>query len=266
VSGIVDTSVFCGCWPFRPTALRSAADLKTRLEAGGVRQAWVAPVEAVLAPDPMQANEPLFAEVAEIADIGGDDFFVAVAAVNPTLATWRSDTETCLANPSCRALKLFPSYHAYELSAAHVDELADLAGSSGAAGVPVCVQMLMMDQRSQHHAAIVEPPSPGAVAELALRHPGTRFLACGVLTAQLEELAAAPNVWAEISHVESDQALRKAVDVLGPGGGDRIVFGSHSPYHYLEAMAAKLDAAPEDVDPATVEKVRGLNAAELLGG
>jgi len=257
VSGLIDTSVFCGCWPFRPTAVRDLGGLKERLAAGGARSAWVSSAEAVFAPDPMQANEPMLAELAGVA---GDDFFVAIAAVNPTLATWRADAEACLARSCCRALKLFPGYHAYELAAAGADEVAELAGS---AGVPVCVQILMLDPRSQHPASIVEAPPPAALTDIALRHPRTRFLACGALTAHLEKLSEAENVWVEISHVDGDQALRKGVEAMGP---ERIVFGSHSPYHYFEAMAAKLDVAPEDVEPGVVEKVGSANAAELLGG
>ena len=253
MTGLVDTSVFCGCWPFRPTALRDPVELKARLESAGACRAWVASAEAVFAPDPMQANEPMLEQIA------GDDFFVGVAAVNPVLATWRSDAEACLARSGCRALKLFPSYHAYDLAGPAVDGVAELAGS---AGVPVCVQILMLDPRSQHPASLVEAPPPAALTELALRHPGTRFLACGGLTAHLEKLSEAKNVWAEMSHIDGDQALRRGVEAMGP---ERIVFGSHSPYHYFEAMAAKLDVAPEDVEPGVVEKVRSINAAELLG-
>lgn len=250
---IIDASVFCGCWPFRPTALRTPWELKGRLESNGVRRAWVSTAEAILAPDPMQANEALFSAV------GRDEFFVRVGAVNPTLATWRRDASACIEDWGCRAFKLFPSYHEYGLSDARVDGLVELARE---AGVPVCIQVAMMDRRSQHPLVIVEPVPPADIVSLAGRHPGARFLACGAFTGDLNKLGEAPNVWAEISLVESEQALRNAVGAMGP---ERVVFGSHSPFQYFQAMTAKLDVAPEDVDPGVVDAVRESNAEALLG-
>lgn len=251
---IIDASVFCGCWPFRPTALRSPGDLKAHLEPKGVRRAWVSPAEAILAPDPMQANEPLFSAV------DGDEFFVPVGAVNPALATWKRDAEACIEHRGARALKLFPSYHGYELSDPRVDELSELAREAGA---PVCIQAAMMDQRSQHPLVVVEPLPAAEIVSLAGRHPEARFLACGVFASDLKKLGEAPNVWAEISLVESEQALRNAVEAMGP---ERVVFGSHSPFQYFEAMLAKLDVAAEDVAPGVVDAVCESNAAELLRG
>ena len=54
-----------------------------------------------------------------------------------------------------------------------------------------------------------------------------------------------------------------AVGAMGP---ERMVFGSHSPFLYLEAVVAKLDANPIDVDPKVVNAARVHNASVLLGG
>jgi predicted TIM-barrel fold metal-dependent hydrolase len=100
------------------------------------------------------------------------------------------------------------------------------------------------------------------VVELAQNHPEARFLVCGAYGHQLGLLRDAANVWAEISFVESGQALAGALEALGP---DRLVFGSHSPLFYFEAEAAKLDVAAEDVPPAVLQAVRSTNAQALLG-
>ena len=188
-----------------------------------------------------------------------DGFFVPVAIVDVTLATWRRDAERCLQKWGCRALKLVPNYHGYELSDPRVSELVTVARE---ADVPVCVQMRMMDERAHHPLMKVPGVVAADVANLAQRHPDARFLACGAYQHDLLGLSESPNVWAEISSVESGRALRSAVAVMGP---DRLVFGSHSPFYYFEAVLAKLNVDPADVPPETVLAVREVNARALLG-
>lgn len=248
---MIDTSVFCGAWPFRRLPHRSPDELKAHLRGHGIRQACVASAEAILYPDPMQGNEPLLLAVQE------DPFFVPVAVLDPTLATWHRAAEACLGR-GARAFKLVPNYHSYSLADPRVDEVAAAARQADAI---VCVQMRMMDERA-HHPLMKVPGVPAAdVAALAGRHPEIRFLACGAYQAELKALRA-PNLWAEISFVESGQALPAAAAALG---WERLVFGSHSPFFYFAAVAAKLDVDPADLPPAQAAAVREKNAAALLG-
>jgi predicted TIM-barrel fold metal-dependent hydrolase len=250
---LIDTSVFSGSWPFRAPRERTPAALKAHLQPLGVTQAWVASAEAILFPDPMQANEPLAEAVA------GDGFFLPVATIDPTLATARRDARTCLERLGFGALKLAPNYHQYVLADARVAELVALASERD---VPLCVQLRMMDERS-HHPLMKVPGVPvEEVVALAQRHPEARFLVCGSYGQQLRPLRDAANVWAEISFVESGQALAGALEALGP---DRLVFASHSPLFYFEAEAAKLDVAAEDVPATVLQAVRSTNAQTLLG-
>jgi len=253
MSGLVDTSVFCGYWPFRCLAQRTPEALEGHLQSKGVIQAWVAATEAILYPDPMQANEPLFEA------ISGDGFFVPVAILDVTLATWRRDAERCLRKWGCRALKLAPNYHGYELSDSGVSELLTVARE---ADIPVCVQMRMMDERA-HHPLMKVPGVPAAdVVRVAQGDPEVRVLACGAYRHDLPELSEASNVWVELSSVEGGQTLRSAVETMG---AEKLVFGSHSPFYYFEAVLAKLDVAPSDVSAETVLAVREANARALLG-
>ena len=251
---IIDTSVFCGYWPFRSLSIRTPEALKAFLQGHGVGQAWVAATEAVLYPDPMQGNEPLLEAVA------GDDFFVPVAVIDVTLATWRRDALTCLERWGCRAFKLLPNYHQYDLSHPRVADLVDLAEN---AQVPVCIQVRMMDERGHHPLTKVPGVPLEQLIPLARRHLDARFLVCGVYYRELASLADATNVWAEISLVERERPLKIAVDTLGP---ERVVFGSHSPFIYFEAVAAKLNPEPGDVAPEVVQAVRADNAVALLDG
>ena len=256
MSGIVDTSVFCGHWPFRKLPSTTPQALKAHLQSFGVRQAWVGSAEAVLYPDPMEANELL------LRDITGDEYFLPVAIINPTLATWRRDAMLCLERWRCRAIKVVPNYHGYPLADRIQPPVVDLLHLAQDANVPVCVQMRMMDERT-HHPLMRVPGVPAKeLVELASRYRESRLLACGAYLSELPTLARAPNVWAEVSLVEGGRSLWGAIDSLG---ANRVVFGSHSPFQYFEAMAAKLEADPIDVAPDMVEAVREHNAMALLG-
>lgn len=254
MSDLIDTSVFSGYWPFRAVRYRTSSALKDHLQANGVSQAWVAATEAILYPDPMEANEPLFR------DIKDDDFYIPVAIINPTLASWREDALACLEEWGCRAIKLLPNYHRYEMTDARVDEVVGLAIDRN---VPLCFQLFMMDLRAQHPLLLVQGVDAGSVARVALRHPEVRILATGAMSGAAGALSKAPNTWMEISLAESDQALKGVVDKLGP---DRVVFGSHSPFQYFKAVKAKLCTAAEDVAPEVIEVIKARNARELLTG
>lgn len=250
---VTDTSVFCGHWPFRKLPYRTQGELKEHLSGRGVREAWVASLDAILYPDPMRGNAPLAETVSR------DPFFVPVAVIDVTLAQWRRDARACLEQLGFRALKLTPNYHSYSLSETNADVLADLAGE---AGVPVCIQTRMMDERT-HHPLMKVPAVPAAeIAGLARRHPRTRFLACSADNGMLKTFAGIENIWSELSFIENRNTLFKAI---GVAGAKRIVFGSHSPLLYFEASSAKLSSDPADVPAEQIEAVCVKNAAELLG-
>lgn len=250
----IDTSVFCGAWPFRSHGYRTPAALREYLVARGVTQAWVASAEAILYPDPMQGNEPLW-RVAE-----GDPFFQLVPVIDVTLPTWQRDLRLCLEMWGCRAVKLVPNYHGYSLVDARVEELVCLVAECG---VPICVQIRMMDERA-HHPLMKVPGVPVTeVAELARRNPEARFLACGAYQVELKELSQVSNVWAELSFVESARTLVQAVGILG---AERLVFGSHSPLLTFEAGAAKLNVDEDEVAAELARRVQETNAEALLLG
>lgn len=250
--GTIDTSVFCGHFPLRKLSRSSPQQVRELLAANGVTQAWVTPVEAMFYPEPMQANEPLMEAARR------DDFFVPVGVVNVIMATWRRDARACL-DGGCGLLKVFPSWHDFELGDKRVDELADLAAD---AGVPLAIQVQMLDQRANFHLMKVAPIPAEPIVQLARRHPETRLLSCASSAGHLRAYRDVPNLWSDISFVETPNTLASAVEAMG---SERLTFGSHAPIFYLLAGLAKLDPDPADVPAQVVEAVRGANALALLG-
>ena len=248
----IDTSVFAGHWPFRRLAHTSPTQLKQYLSERGVQQAWVSSAEAIMYPDPMQGNHPL------LADITGDPFFLPVALIDPTLATWHQDAKCCVATLGCRAFKITPNYHSYSLEHPAVAALSDLASELE---LPLCIQVRMMDERG-HHPLVKVPPVPvSEIKGLATRHARTRFLVCGIYVRELPTLANTNNVWCEISYCEAAPTMRAATDHFP---WRRLVFGSHSPLLCFEGAAGKLLAPAEDLPAEQVRAIRIGNARSLL--
>lgn len=122
VQRLIDTSVFGGCWPFRALPNREPGQLKADLSGRGVSEAWIASSEAILYPDPMQGNIPLFQSVR------GDVFYKPVAMIDPSLATWKSDAHECISNWNCVAVKITPNYHQIDVTDHRIQELAHFCG------------------------------------------------------------------------------------------------------------------------------------------
>lgn len=253
---LFDASVWVGRWPFRPAALTLPA-LEARLRAHGVEGACVAPVAAVLAPDPL----PLSLALCRAAGRRRRGFrWVPAAIIDPSLAGWEGGAAACL-RLGARCLKVVPNYHLYPVVAGGtvsgvapwvpraadgglrgLDALCRLAADSG---VPVAVQMRLQDERT-HHPLMRVPAVPAReVAALAARHPDARFLACACFLGDLAALGAAANVWVELSHVEGRDTL---VDALRHVPAGRLLVGSHSPLLYTAAAVAKVESAGAPVE------------------
>ena len=84
----IDVHASLGFWPFQVFPDVPPAVLERRLLAEGVREAWVSPVEAILAPDPACWNRRLFAR------LKGRSCLRPVGVVNPLLADWRETFAT----------------------------------------------------------------------------------------------------------------------------------------------------------------------------
>ena len=265
-----DASAWVGSWPFRSAAAETPAALERLLQPHGVEGACAAPLEAVLAPDPMPVNLAFLRAVRRRQ--GGSFRWVPAVVVDPTLAGWDDGLRRCLAL-GARCVKVLPNYHLYapgqdgstvwvpRAAEAGRRALDELCGLAAAAEVPVGVQLRVQDERAQHPRMKVPGVPPTEVAALALRHPGTRFLACGAYLAELPAFATAPNLSAEMSFVEGEDTLAQA---LGHLPATRLVLGTHAPLFYVWAGLAKVLAAGS-LAPEVRAAVASGNAEALWG-
>lgn len=252
---MLDASVFVGHWAFSTAPATSVATLVEGLQAGGIDGAAFAPVEAVLAPEPMTTNRRMLADLAT-----GLGSFVRVALpiLNPSLPGWDDDFAACMeaGGSMVRGIKIAPNYHDYTLDCPSV---AALARRCAVQGIALCIQVRMEDERSHHPLMKVPAVPPVAVTEFAGRHDSLPILVCGAYMSELAAYREYANVSAELSFVESGWLLR---DALGFLGGDRLLIGTHAPLHMAATGIAKISS--DELDDDTYARISRRNFERIF--
>lgn len=242
---LFDASAWTGMWPFTMSAPVGLDELVVCLRRAGIGGAAVSPLNAVLAPEPQTSNLALIDAAAVLV---GDFDLRIVPLLDPSLPGWERDLDSVLeaGRDLVGSVKIVPNYHRYEVDG---DAATALARRATSAGLGICVQMRILDERA-HHPLMQMPGVPAeGLARLAQVVPDARFLACGVYQAELAALADAPNVSVELSSVESGDALANALAVVGP---ERPMLGTHVPVYEPASGVAKVRGVTEDAVAARV--------------
>jgi hypothetical protein len=229
VTGLIDVSAWTGTWPFDLNGDFALPRLADRLARAGIREALVSPLAAVLAPDPMPANQALLAECAGAGDLPVR--FHPVPVVNPALATWREDLASIddTGEDRCRAVRLLPTWHGWGPEHPEATEVVQAIAAHGL--IPI-LQARMIDER-----AVPLSASPGVfdVQETAawLRStPDVPVVLAGLYRSELPGIADLSHVLVDLAFVESGDTLATVLETLPP---ERVVLGTHAPL--LEPLA-----------------------------
>ena len=247
----IDASAFLGQWPFRPSWLADAEALAGALSDHGIAACFVAPAAALLVDDPADANDALCRMVEPWEGLR------PVAVWNPSMAN-AGDVLARALDAGAAAVKLAPGYHAYALDA---DDLAPSLEALERSGAAACIQLRVEDQR-QARFAVPDAPIADAVA-LAERWRDIRWLLCGARTPEIlaiaERVAAAPNLWLDLSNADGLACLDRIAERLPAG---RLLFATHMPFFYPVANILKF--AECDLGDAARRAILTDNARELF--
>lgn len=254
---MIDTNVNLFRWPYRRVVGDDPEDLVTRLRARGVTHAWTSSYEALLNRDIAGVNLRL-ADACRQAGLG---FLVPFGCVNPKLPDWKEDLRRCHEVHRMAGIRLFPNYHGYTLADAAVPELI-----SEAADRKLIVQIALSMEDTRTQQTVVQPVDPSPLADLLARLPHLRviFLNSGIWTdvdagEGIAKIGKAENAYFDIAMNEGVGGLARLIAATSPA---RVVFGSHSPFFYLESARLKVREAtlPADQEHALLER----NAQTLL--
>ncbi len=156
-------------------------------------------------------------------------------------------------------LRLFPNYHGYGLADARFARLLDITRERR---LVVQVATLLEDERTQHPLVRVPHVDAAPLEPLLKSRPGIRLVLLNwfravptVLVRRLAEAGACFDI-ATLEEVGGVEKLLTGIPV------ERVLFGSHAPFFYLESALLKLQESA--LSAVTCQKVSGVNAKRLL--
>jgi uncharacterized protein len=253
---LIDTNVTLSRWPGRRLPLDETPALVARLRSQGIRQAWAGSFDGLLHKDIRSVNSRLTEDCRK----HGHGILVPFGSVNPLLPDWEEDLRRCHEVHKMPGIRLHPNYQGYRLDDPAFARLLDLAGERG---LIVQLVVTMEDERTQHPLMRVPHVDVAPLLALLASRSKLRIVLLnwsrGVTTALAAKLSAAGQVYFDIATVEG---VGGVANLLKQVPADRVAFGSHAPFFYLESAVLKLKESVLSV--AQVRSISAGNARGLL--
>lgn len=255
---IYDSNTHIGHWPFRRLHTTTPDGLLHFLDSANIEKAAVSHTHAVFYRDPHEANAELFHALQP-----HRDRLTPLATINPDYAAWLDDLNQCVEEWDIKALRLFPTYHRYDLGG---DSAAALLAEAERLNLPVSICCSFEDARQRHPMDTAPDLIEHPIATAARRFPNVRFLVTNAplttIDMVIRHVPHQDNVSFDLSALpgpESD-AARKAYELLGPR---RLLLGTHAPFKYPQV--ALLRAHSTGATGQDLASLLGGNASRLFG-
>lgn len=233
---IFDVNCDCGPFAFREHRFTTAAEVAGQLQRLGISGAFIGSAAAITHVCPQEANARL---CADLATLGNPALFPA-ATLNPEYPGALEDLRRC-ADLGCRALKLYPTYHAFAVTSYETVRLMEEAGERG---WPVLLNVRVEDERHHHPLLKVAPLDLAAAITAARNVPAVTVILCSANNAEIVRFLGEvqrPQACAEVSWVKSP--LNAIEDLVERVGSERLLFGSHLPFSMAQTALAKVREA-----------------------
>lgn len=246
----IDVNGIYGRWPVRTPGIWEPAEYLRKMDQFGIESALITATAALL-DNTTLGNDQIAAVTQRF-----PDRFIGACVVNPHPDPVRAVAEAkrCL-DLGFRALRLFPSHHAYAITDAEI--LDPLMEAAQQAEVPVILTL-----RLSGSTGFRESPAT-AVRPLAARYPKVTLLVSGmgysdrVLLTRVAR--ACPNLCFEISHLHGPEATRLLCEAIGSA---RVLFGTGMGIQYAAPAVRKVSTA--GLSESDRDAVLSGNARRLL--
>jgi predicted TIM-barrel fold metal-dependent hydrolase len=255
---IFDANCAIGHWPFRRLWTTTADGLLRLLDRAGIERAAVAHTHGVFYRDPHESNVELYQAVRP-----HGDRLIPLACLHPAYAGWQDDLRQCVEEWGMAGLRLYPSYHRYDLAG---ETAAALLAEAERRRLPVSIGCAFEDPRQRHPMDTAPDVAEHDIGPAVRRFPGVTFLVTNAPLTTMEMVVHhAPdqdNVHFDTSAVTGPLAdtLQRADALLGER---RLLLGSHAPFKYPEVARLRLQFL--DLSPGARAAIEGGNASRLFG-
>ncbi|MEF3301733.1 amidohydrolase family protein [Paenibacillus sp. GYB003] len=221
-----DVNALLGHWPFRKIRKNTLDHLRAVHRDNGITGGYVASLNSIFYNDPFEGDEELHETIA------GTEY-KHVLTVNPTLPGWRRDIEEGLARFDIRGVRIYPTYHDYDLAS---EPVAELCGVLKRHGLPLFVTKRMEDERLDYMMK-PKPLDVGRLRAFANAHPDLDIV---VLNIRFNEIAAMKNEANRLPRLFFDTCgLKDKVfaleELLRIVPASKFLYGSQHPLYCLKS-------------------------------
>lgn len=259
---VIDFFTGIGCWPFRKLKHAGVRELMTLLEGERIDRAVVYPLSSILAKDCMEGN----CDVAQAAQ-AYPSVIIPFACINPAFPGWHADFVECFGRMGFVGLRLFPTYHGYDLEDRCFRDVVEEAEKRR---IPVVLTVRVEDERQHHWLAKVPALDLQAAASVIANRPGVIFVLSAATYAELrsvgQSLEQRDNWYFDIARMQGRHDNPGPVEVVVRGiedfGAGRMLFGSNAPFQYVKSALLKVQRA--SIGESDRELILSGNAMRLL--
>jgi predicted TIM-barrel fold metal-dependent hydrolase len=233
---IIDTNVYLSRWPFRRLAGDETPQLVSKLRSQGVSQAWAGSFDGVFHRDMAAVNLRLAEECRQ----HGDGLLLPFGSINPTLPDWEDDIRRCHESFHMPGIRLHPNYHGYKLDDPRFSRVLELATARG------LIVQLVAWLESQKHFLLSPSATQVGLKPLADKAalPKLKMLVIGSDwrsdAETIRRLSQQKQIYFDCTRAQSSADIRRLVEMATSA---RVVFGSGTPLHDIEASVARLREA-----------------------
>ena len=223
---IVDTNVSLFHWPFRRLPLDETDKLVNRMRELGVSTLLAGNFEALLHRNMTSVNTRLSNACAQHREL------IPVGSVNLSLPDWETDFEQCVRTLRMPGIRIFPSYHGYELSDEPFRKIAELCRKES---VFLQIAAAMEDPRTQ--SSLVQAPDLNLLPLKELEQPPSiQILNARFSSGLIDLMNSCDQISTDTSRIDGTDGVPKLVDSVPEG---RVMLGTHAPFLIPEAALVR---------------------------
>lgn len=260
---LIDSNAYIGHWPFRKLEYNRPETLLERMQEFGTDVSVVSNLDAIFYKNAQPANEDLHKLLRS--KRAYTNRFIPFAVINPNYAGWRQDFDVCIDRYGMKGIRLYPKYHAYDLTSLPCIELVKMSRDNG---LPVMLSLRMVDKRTSSWLDLETEWSLKDIVPIVRAVPDAKFLVVNVANSTALH--------------ESDLELFKKADVmmdtsgrllegwpnplLSRFGAHKFCFGTHSPILDYFTGLLRIEALKEsEANEVSKELLRSGNIQRFIG-
>lgn len=137
----MDVNALLGHWPFRKIRKHSLQDLKQVHADNHISGGYVASINSIFYNDPFEGDQELHET------LRGSSEYKHLLTVNPTLPGWEKDIEEGIQRFNIKGVRIYPTYHDYNLNEESVVKLCDKLRRHE---LPLFLTVRMEDERLEY--------------------------------------------------------------------------------------------------------------------